>query len=213
MSSSYDDIVANLQKSYDGDVERRDHDGKAQWKLAERAAFLDRLRAAGARRLLELGAGTGQDGRYFADAGLDVVATDVSPAMVEACRRKGLAASVMDVLHLDFPPESFDAIHAMNCLLHVPNADLPAALANLRQVLAPDGLFFLGVYGGDGFEGVAPDDHHDPPRFFSWRTDEQIQRFARRSFAIEDFHVVSDSDAGGAGLAFQSLTLRRTDPM
>lgn len=71
MGSSYDHIVARLRQSYDGDAERRDQGGKADWKLAERTGFLDRLLAEGARRLLELGAGTGQDGRYFADAGLN----------------------------------------------------------------------------------------------------------------------------------------------
>lgn len=56
---------------------------------------------------------------------LQVVATDLSPAMVGFCRQKGLDAHVMDFLHLDFPAGSFDAVYALNCLLHVPNADLP----------------------------------------------------------------------------------------
>jgi SAM-dependent methyltransferase len=111
---------------------------------------------------------------------------------------------VMDFLHLGFPPDSFDAVYALNCLLHVPNADLPAVLEAIRTVLRPGGMFFLGVYGGPGTEGVAEDDVHDPPRFFSWRTDEQIEEFALRSFEIVDFHVI---DVGE--LRFQSLTLRR----
>jgi hypothetical protein len=69
------------------------------------------------------------------------------------------------------------------------------------------GLFFLGVYGGDAGEGVAAWDHHDPPRFFSWRTDEQLRRFAEASFDVVDFHVASAGDH-----RFQSLTLRRPYP-
>jgi SAM-dependent methyltransferase len=81
----------------------------------------------------------------------------------------------MDFLHLDFPPGSFDAVFAMNCLLHVPNHDLPAVLESIRGVLRPGGLFFVGVYGGDeSAEGPIDDDRHVPPRFFSWRTDEQL---------------------------------------
>jgi SAM-dependent methyltransferase len=110
----------------------------------------------------------------------------------------------MDFLRLDFPPESFDAVYALNCLLHVPNADLPAVLRTIRAVLVPGGLFFLGAYGGDGAEGVATDDDHDPPRFFSWRTGEQTRGYAGRLFDIVDFHTVALD-----GIAFQSLTLSR----
>lgn len=199
----YDDVLDRLRTAYDGGAEHRDQLDKTPWKLAERAAFLERLRAQGSQRLLEIGAGTGQDSMFFAEHQLDVVATDLSPAMVERCRAKGLDAHVVDILNLDFPAGSFDAAYAMNCLLHVPNADLPASLEAIARVLRPGGLFFLGVYGGDGSEGPLESDRHDPPRFFSWRTDEQIQEFARGSFEIVDFHVVSVDEYG-----FQSLTLR-----
>lgn len=200
----YRDLLDDLRRAYDGGAERRDAASKEPWKLAERDAFLARLRDAGAARLLEVGAGTGQDAAFFRDAGLEVVATDLSPEMVERCRTKGLEAHVMDFLGLDFPDTSFDAVHAMNCLLHVPNADLPAVLDEIARVLVGGGLFFLGVYGGNGTEGPADGDWHVPPRFFSRRTDEQIQDFVRERFEIVDFHVV-DLD----GWAFQSLTMRR----
>ena len=132
------------------------------------------------------------------------MATDLSAAMVARCRQRGIEARVMDFLHLDFPPASFDAVHAMNCLLHVPNADLPAVLDAVAAVLRPGGLFFLGVYGSGSAEEGIRDDGYVPPRFFSQRTDEQIQRFARMSFDIVDFHVV-----GQGTQRFQSLTLRR----
>jgi len=201
----YDDVLGSLRTAYDGGAESRDQMEKTPWKLAERTAFLGRLRAEGRQRLLEIGAGTGQDSVFFADNQLDVIAIDLSSAMVELCRAKGIDARVMDLLHLDFPAESFDAAYAMNCLLHVPNVDLPASLAAIAAVLRPGGLFFLGVYGGNGSEGVAEWDHqHDPPRFFSWRTDEQLQEFARGSFEIVDFHVVGSDE-----YRFQSLTLRK----
>lgn len=202
----YTDVVDNLRRSYDSGVERRDQMHKTPWKLAEREAFAERLRADGCRRLLEIGAGTGQDSEYFAGLGLQVVAVDLSPAMVRRCRDKGIDAHAMDLRHLDLPPSSFDAVYSLNCLLHVPNADLPAVLRNIRAVLRPGGWFFLGVYGNEeSSEGPATEwDDHDPPRFFSWRSNEQIQRFARESFDIVDFHTVPVRD----GETFQSLTLR-----
>ena len=203
MSVRYADVVAGLRRSYDDGAQSRDAMTKEPWKLKERATFRDRIRAVDSRRLLEIGAGTGQDSVYFVGHGLEVVATDLSVEMVARCRAKGLDARVMDFLGLDFTPGSFDAVYALNCLLHVPNADLPAVLAAVRGLLRPGGLFFLGVYGGDGHEGVWESDYHEPKRFFSWRTDEQIQTFALACFDIVDFHVVELD-----GFRFQSLTLR-----
>jgi len=189
VTADYQQIRANLRRAYDAAADQRDRRGKQPWKLAERAAFLRRLQRANCTRMLEIGAGTGQDSVFFASHGLDVVATDLSPAMVARCRDKGLDARVMDFSRLDFPAGSFDAVYAMNCLLHVPNADLPAVLASIASVLRPGGLFFLGVYGGseEAKEGLAESDDHVPARFFSWRADRQIVEFAGASFDVVDF--------------------------
>jgi SAM-dependent methyltransferase len=208
MTVRYDEVIGPLRAAYDGGAAWRDGVSKEPWKLAERQAFRERL-APGAR-LLEIGAGTGQDSAYFQAEGFAVVAADLSQAMVERCRAKGIEAHVMDFLQLDLPAGSFDAVYAMNCLLHVPNHDLPAVLAAVRAMLRPGGLFFVGVYGADvSTEGPIDDDAHVPPRFFSWRTDEDLLAFAADArFDLVDFHQV-DTDRG---YRFQSLTLRRPDP-
>jgi SAM-dependent methyltransferase len=202
VNAPYDDVLGSLREAYDARAAWRDGLAKEPWKVAERRAFRNRL-APGAR-VLELGAGTGQDSAYFRDEGFTAVATDLPPVNVEHCRSKGIEAHVMDFLHLSFPAGSFDAVYAMNCLLHVPNRDLPTVLTKIRTVLRPGGLFFIGVYGAaESAEGPI-DDEYDPPRFFSWRTDEQLLGFATASFDVVGFHVVDLGD----GHRFQSLTLR-----
>ncbi|HEX6684431.1 MAG TPA: class I SAM-dependent methyltransferase [Candidatus Limnocylindrales bacterium] len=202
-----DNVVERLRESYDFGAAERDTHSKEPWKVAERAAFLDRLKAEGRQRLLEIGAGTGQDSLFFQEQGLSVVATDLSPRMVAHCRAKGLDARVMDFWSMDFPPASFDAVYALNCLLHVPNAQLPGVLQGIRAILRPGGLFFMGVYGsGESSEGVNERDNHRPPRFFSWRTDEQIVEFASAAFTIEDFHVAQAGEH-----RCQCMTLRVPD--
>jgi SAM-dependent methyltransferase len=126
--------------------------------------------------------------------------------MVARCQAKGLTARVMDFSEPVFAAGSFDAVYAMNCLLHVPNAELPAVLEKIRDLMRPGGLFFMGVYGGTGEEGALADDNHTPPRFFSWRTDEQVQALARQCFEMVDFHVVQH---GPDRHRFQALTMRR----
>ena len=133
MDARYQDVTDQIRTAYDGRAAWRDLQEKADWKRAERAGFLRRLRDQDGRRLLEIGAGTGQDSVFFRDHGLDVVAIDLSPAMVARCREKGIDGRVMDVAQLDFPPDSFDAVYTLNCLLHVPNARLPAVAGRHRR--------------------------------------------------------------------------------
>ncbi len=205
-SGDYGSIRAKLLTSYGEDAAKlRARRAKAAWKLDERAAYLRRLEQQRCRDLLEIGAGTGQDSMFFAEHGLNVVTTDLSPAMAAICCARGLNALVMDFASPSLAPGSFDAVYGLNCLLHVPNAALPQVLAAIRDLLRPRGLFFLGAYGGDGWEGPLADDDHVPPRFFSLRTSAQIQQFASQFFEIVDFHVVPREE----GHEFQSLTLRR----
>ncbi|MDQ1509905.1 MAG: hypothetical protein QOG50_1749 [Actinomycetota bacterium] len=205
MSGRYDEISGQLQRTYDGAVDRRAATPLEPWKIPERAAFLDILSREGRRSLLEIGAGTGLHGQFFADAGLDVVCTDLSAAMVAHCRAQGLVAFQRDFLHLDLGRQ-FDAVFAMNCLLHVPREDLPAALAAVRSTLVPGGLFYLGQYGGIDQDGSFADDTYEPRRYFSWLTDEDLLAVAREQFEIESFHGVDIKSDDGSH--FQSLVLR-----
>ena len=204
----YAQVTDDLRRAYDGSAAQRDAGEIAPWKQAERAAFLARLRAAAARRLLEIGGGPGHHAAFYRDAGLDVVMTDLSPEMVRLARAKGLDARTMDFLSLDFTAK-FDAVFAFNCLLHVPKGDLPRVLAAVRRVLRPGGLFYYGVYGGESSEGVSPTDWHNPPRFFAFYDDDELRAAVAGPFDLVDFHRV-ELPEGERG-HFQSLTLRRAE--
>ena len=92
MSDRYELITEQLARIYDAAVERRAKTPLEPWKVPERAAFLELLVREERKSLLEIGAGTGVHGRFFADAGFDVVCADLSAAMVEHCRAQGLVA-------------------------------------------------------------------------------------------------------------------------
>jgi ubiquinone/menaquinone biosynthesis C-methylase UbiE len=68
MNVRYDEVLDPLRQAYDTRAAWRDGLTKEPWKVAERQAFRDRL-APGAR-LLEVGAGTGQDSAFFQQEGL-----------------------------------------------------------------------------------------------------------------------------------------------
>lgn len=159
--------------------------------------------------MLEVGSGPGRDGVFFRDQGLRVTCTDLSPAMVERCRAKGLEALTVDFLRLDFAGRTFDAVYALNSLLHVPKADLPAVLARIQAQLVAGGLFYLGVYGSRDFEGIWPDDRHEPKRFFAYYKDRDLLERVTAHFELVYFRQVVVSAERDAGFHFQSFVLRR----
>lgn len=184
----------SLVTSYDAAAAQRDDMGEADWRWPLAEQFLAILRTEGKHRLLEVGAGVGYTSRWFADQGLDVVATDLSPAQVELCRAKGLEAHVRDMYDLGFPKASFHAVWAMNCVHHIPGEDFGRVLREIRDLLAPDGLLHLGVWGGYDEEGMYLDDFYPPPRFFCLRSDATLRRELGRVFDIESFTTFTPDD-------------------
>lgn len=91
------------------------------------------------QRLLIVGAGTGADLPFVPD-GVAVLATDLTPAMLERARprlRPGIELRVMDGHALELPDASFDAV-----LLHLVLAVIPDPAACVREaarVLKPGG--------------------------------------------------------------------------
>lgn len=203
------EFKARLRETYDAHAEERDRAGEAAWRWPLCQQTISILKAENKNRLLEIGAGPGHTAKYFADRGLDVVAVDLSPAHVERARSKGLTAYHRDFYDLGFRMESFHAVWAMNCLLHVPTRDLREVLEGIREVLIDDGLFCMGVRGGIAREGIYEDDTYRPPRFFALRTDDELVNQVGRVFAIEDFAIVQPPDRKDERLHVQFVRARK----
>ncbi|MDF2667822.1 MAG: hypothetical protein K0R67_128 [Paenibacillus sp.] len=197
-------IKEQLIQSYNLHAEERDGMETSDWKTRVRSNYLEQLHEAGARSLLEIGAGPGKDSWFFQQEGLSVTATDLSPEMVRLCAAKGLKAHVMDFSQLDFPDASFDGVYALNCLLHLPKKDLNNVLHEIRRVLKPNGLFFMGVYGGNNSEGVWEGDHYVPKRFFAMYSDTSLLQAVEEVFRVVSFETVPQ---GEGSPHFQSLVL------
>ena len=97
-------------------------------------------------RILDLGCGDGALTKKLVDLHCEVVAVDASAAQVEAARKLGLAAHVMNAEDLPFD-EEFDAVFS-NAVLHwIKRAD--AAIASVYRSLKPGGRL-VAECGGHG---------------------------------------------------------------
>ena len=200
------EFKTKLVETYNRYAGERDKHQIVDWKIKEWANFVALLQEKQKRSILEIGAGPGKDSRFFRESGFEVISTDSSPAMVKLCRQKNLAAIVADFYNPGFAAEQFEAIWALNCLLHVPKKDLPSVLQGLKAVLKPTGLFYLGSYGGYDFEGIWPDDPYTPQRFYSFYPDQQIQAIAAEFFELLYFKAIF---VEGRGFHFQSMILKK----
>jgi SAM-dependent methyltransferase len=201
------EVRDNLRESYNAFAQQREAESIQDWKIEERANFLSWLTKEHKSRLLEIGPGPGKDSQFFKNQGLDIVCIDLSREMVKLCQSKGLTAYVMDMADLQFPKNSFDAVYALNSLLHLHKAEMPTVLKSINEVLEPGGLFFLGVYGGFDFEGTREKDNYIPKRFFSFYADEAIERLISTIFEIVYFKTITLAET--ERLHFQSFILRK----
>ncbi|MEC1521039.1 class I SAM-dependent methyltransferase [Neobacillus niacini] len=199
-------IQEKIADSYNQNAKERDLYILQDWKVNEREIFLGKLKTNKCLNLLEIGAGAGKDSLYFKEQGLITTSTDISPEMVKLCKEKGLNAKVMDFAHLAFPDDHFDSIWALNCLLHVSKKDIKNVLLEIRRVLKPSGIFYMGVYGGENHDGIWEEDSYTPKRFFSFFEDNSIKELLSEFFTIDYFHVVPKEIVGGP-FHFQSIIL------
>lgn len=95
-------------------------------------------------RVLEIGCGTGTTALHHAPRVAHVLATDISPRMIEIARQKAEAAAIDNV---SFEVSSIDALDTSarydvilaHSILHLV-ADVPRTLRQLRRMLKPNGL-------------------------------------------------------------------------
>lgn len=99
-------------------------------------SFFPRAESSRLVRVLELGAGTGQQARQLQDWGYEVMAIDVPTSAYRT--RRVFPVTEYDGGHIPAPDGYFDVVFSSNVLEHV--VDLSALLRETRRVLRSGGL-------------------------------------------------------------------------
>lgn len=133
------EVAAGYDAGADGYDQRHDADRTRAARIER--PLLDAVR--GARRVLELGVGTG---RLLAQVRAPVrIGVDVAGAMLVHAARRGLAVARADAQRLPFADGAFDAVLAGGGVLRYLDAD--RALAEAARVLAPGGRLAVHQLG------------------------------------------------------------------
>jgi SAM-dependent methyltransferase len=104
--------------------------------------------------ILDFGCGPGRDLSTFAGLGHVAIGLEGSARFAEMARsNSGCEVWQQDFLRLDLPESRFDGVFANASLFHVPCAELPRVLGELRATLKPRGVLFSSNPRGNNEEG------------------------------------------------------------
>ncbi|SER15623.1 Methyltransferase domain-containing protein [Solimonas aquatica] len=163
-------IVARTLANYQGNAEAfwagtRDHDVRQNIE-----ALLRHLHGEPPLRILDFGCGPGRDLKAFTELGHIAVGLEGCEAFAQMAREHSACEILQQsFLALDLPAAAFDGVFANASLFHVPSAELPRVLGQLRETLKPGGVLFSSNPRGENHEGWYGDRygvHHD---LASWR--------------------------------------------
>jgi SAM-dependent methyltransferase len=125
--------------------------GFGEQAAAATAAVIPRLKASGARRVIDVGCGAGVSTKALVDAGFDTLAIDPSAALLELARQAAPSAEFRQASAYDMALASCDAILALGEALtyHAPSEDAEARLrgwfANASRALRQGGLMLFDL--------------------------------------------------------------------
>jgi ubiquinone/menaquinone biosynthesis C-methylase UbiE len=177
---AYDALAAGYAETY--------HDELARIPFDRRLVDAAFARVAPGGRVADLGCGPAQVALHLRAAGLRPVGLDLTPAMLREARRRApdLPLAVADVLRLPLRAGSCAGALSRFVLHHLPRAAVPAALAEMRRVVARGGAVLVGVQGGEGEPTVTYDRGGEPDQVVAtlFGADELAALVAAAGFAV-----------------------------
>jgi ubiquinone/menaquinone biosynthesis C-methylase UbiE len=101
--------------------------------------------------VLDVGCGTGIATSHLHDLGVRLAGVDLSPGMLAIAREQcpSVPFEVGSMLALDASAGAFGGVVSWYSTIHVPDDDLPTALAEFHRVLKPGGHLLLAFQVGD----------------------------------------------------------------
>jgi SAM-dependent methyltransferase len=152
----------------------------------------DRGVSGGGRRALVVGCGMGRDSEYLAGLGFATVAFDFSPTAIAAVRRRfpdsPVSYRVADLL--DPPADwagAFDLVVESLTVQSLPRQLRPAAIARVRELVAPGGTLLVIA--------AVKDEGEDPPDGPWPLTRAEVGSFAAGDLELVRLEDVRDPDA------------------
>jgi ubiquinone/menaquinone biosynthesis C-methylase UbiE len=145
--------------------------------------------------VLDVGCAGGRDSKRLTERGFNVIGIDLVDEFLEHAQADVPGADFykMDLLELDFPSNSFDAIWACAVLLHIKKKDISKALAGFHKVLKRNGKLCIAVKEGRGVEYKIDKLSDGQKRMFTYFSESELRKSLEKSgFKISFSKIFSD---------------------
>ena len=156
-------------------------------------ALIDRHLGSLSGPLLDLGCGPGHLTAHLQSRGRDVTGLDLVPEFVAHARRVHPTARFETGSLTELPWSDGSVAGALSwySLIHFRPDQLDVALAEIRRVLAPEGVLVVGFFEGGRCEPFA----HKVVTAYRWPVDEMSSRLAAAGFReVERIQRPQDGD-------------------
>jgi 2-polyprenyl-3-methyl-5-hydroxy-6-metoxy-1,4-benzoquinol methylase len=131
--------------------------------------------------VLDVGAGSGRDTKYFTNNGYKVYAMDGCPEFIEECK-KTIGERAVCSTYDDFQTDlSFDLIWSMAAFVHLDKNDLYKNIKKFSSLLNTNGIFYISLKNSNEIFS----DHKD--RKFYVHTSEEIKNYLNK---IKDLKLI-----------------------
>lgn len=144
--ASYDAVASGYAEAMSDELRHKPLDRALLEAFAEQVGS-----GPGPGRVWDVGCGPGHVTAFLAGLGLDAAGIDLSDGMVAQARARhpGLEFRTGSMTALPSGDGAWDGLVSFYSLIHmIDDADLRAALAEFRRVLADQGLLLLAVHAG-----------------------------------------------------------------
>jgi len=144
--TSYDAVAPEYAKRFKDEMDDKPFDRDCLDRLAREVGELGPI--------CDLGCGPGQIAQYLQRQGLKTLGVDLSTKMVEEAKRLNpdIHFHQGDMLSPPDADNSWGGIAAFYCIIHIPRAQIVAALREMKRVLKPGGVLLITFHIGTEIE-------------------------------------------------------------
>ena len=130
-------------------------------------------------RIIDIGAGSGRDIKYFKDKGYDVDGIDASEEMCRLASEYSGSEVICEMIQDWYPTQKYDGIWANAALLHLSIIEIEKFVCRVSDYLNSDGVFYIsmkkGVQTGSDNNG----------RLFTDFSEKKAQEIVSKNTALE----------------------------
>lgn len=133
-------------------------------------------------KVLDVGAGTGRDLKYFKEEGINAIGIDVSEGLIkEAKKRNNIEIQNMDFRKTTFKDESFDGLWCMAALSDISRSEVPETLKEFNRILKKEGIIYIAVKEGTEEKLMKKSRYGNEARFYSFYKQAELELLLKES--------------------------------